>query len=137
MKGINAGVNEGEGVWIVNRTRKSADDTFPTLNPMDGKITGSSAKSELIKSKLPNSVLAKIWRLSDVDKDGFLDADEWALANYLVKLKLDSHELPNTLPEHLVPPSKRQLFPNLNASNLSTAADQSGDTASNRSYNNE
>jgi hypothetical protein len=130
-KGINAGVNEGEGVWIVNKTRKEADETFTTLNPVGGKITGSSAKLELIKSKLPNSVLAKVWRLSDCDKDGFLDTDEWALANYLVKLKLDGHELPNTLPDHLIPPSKRQLFPSLNAS-LTAALDE---TTSNRSYN--
>ena len=30
----------------------------------------SAAKSEMIKSKLPNNVLGKIWKLSDVDKDG-------------------------------------------------------------------
>lgn len=113
-EGINAGVNEGD--WIVERTRKAADDAFSSLNPVGGKITGASAKSELIKSKLPNSVLAKIWRLSDRDQDGYLDMDEWALANYLVKLKLDGFELPNTLPDHLVPPSKRKLFPSLNTS---------------------
>ena len=115
-EGINAGVNEGD--WIVERTRKEADDAFFNLNPVNGKITGASAKNELIKSKLPNSVLAKIWRLSDCDKDGYLDTDEWALSNYLVKLKLDGFELPNQLPEHLVPPSKRKLFPTLNNSNL-------------------
>lgn len=134
-EGINAGNNEGEGVWIIDKTRKEADEIFPTLNPNNGKITGSSAKSELIKSKLPNSVLAKVWRLSDYDKDGFLDLDEWALANYLVKLKLDGFELPNTLPEHLIPPTKRKLFPNLNSSNVS-ALDQS-ETRSELSYNNE
>jgi hypothetical protein len=50
---------------------------------------GTAAKSHLVKSKLPNSVLGKIWRLSDIDKDGMLDADEFALANYLVNLKLE------------------------------------------------
>lgn len=43
----------------------------------------------MIKSKLPNAVLGKIWKLSDVDKDGMLDADEFALANYLINLKLE------------------------------------------------
>ena len=81
-----------------------------------GKITGAAAKAELIKSKLPNSVLAKVWRLADYDKDGMLDCDEWALANYLIKIKVDGHELPNALPDHLVPPSKRKLYPNLNGS---------------------
>lgn len=113
-EGINAGANEGD--WIVDRTRKAADETFPTLNPTNSKITGAAAKTELIKSKLPNSVLAKIWKLSDRDQDGYLDTDEWALANYLVKLKLDGFELPNTLPDHLIPPSKRKLYPSLNNS---------------------
>lgn len=61
----------------------------------------------MVKSKLPNSVLGKIWKLSDVDKDGHLDADEFALAMHLIRIKLDGHELPTSLPDHLVPPSKR------------------------------
>ena len=82
---------------------------------------------EMIKSKLPNNVLGKIWKLSDVDKDGLLDADEFALAMHLINIKLDGekkyhyttlgpnitftilagHDLPTELPAHLVPPSKR------------------------------
>lgn len=69
--------------------------------------TRTAAKSELIKSKLPNSVLSKIWKLSDVDADGFLDAEEFALAMHLINVKLDGNELPTELPEHLIPPSKR------------------------------
>ena len=30
----------------------------------------------------------------------------------LVKIKLEGHELPNTLPDHLVPPSKRHQLAN-------------------------
>lgn len=67
----------------------------------------TAAKSELIKSKLPNSVLSKVWKLSDVDADGFLDAEEFALAMHLINVKLDGNELPTELPEHLIPPSKR------------------------------
>ena len=81
----------------------------------------------MIKSKLPNNVLGKVWKLSDVDKDGLLDADEFALAMHLINIKLDGeikyhyttrgpnitfttltgHDLPTELPAHLVPPSKR------------------------------
>jgi hypothetical protein len=113
-EGVNAGV--GESDWVVEKQRSPWDETFITLNPVAGKISGAAAKAELIKSKLPNSVLAKVWRLSDYDKDSMLDIDEWALSNYLVKLKLDGFELPNSLPDHLVPPSKRKLFPSLNTS---------------------
>jgi hypothetical protein len=61
----------------------------------------------MVKSKLPNSVLGKIWNLSDINKDGFLDSDEFALAMHLINVKLEGYDLPTTLPDHLIPPSKR------------------------------
>jgi len=67
----------------------------------------SAAKLELLKSKLPNSVLSKIWKLSDIDADGSLDIEEFALAMHLINVKLDGYELPNVLPDHLIPPSQR------------------------------
>jgi len=80
---------------------------FQSLNPINGKITGAAAKAEMVKSKLPNSILGKIWKLSDIDRDGMLDADEFALAMHLVGLKLEGHELPADLPAHLIPPGKQ------------------------------
>ncbi|RXG67547.1 Epidermal growth factor receptor substrate 15-like 1 [Armadillidium vulgare] len=74
--------------------------------------TVKAAKAEMVKSKLPNSVLGKVWKLSDIDKDGMLDADEFALAMHLINVKLDGHDIPSDpadLPEHLVPPSKRSF----------------------------
>ncbi|KAH8408016.1 hypothetical protein KR222_011105, partial [Zaprionus bogoriensis] len=126
-EGIDAGCGEHE--WICNKDKPRTDAIFNGLGPVDGKISGSSectcdiprywvvivtplcafaaAKQELIKSKLPNSVLSKIWKLSDIDCDGFLDIDEFALALHLINVKLEGCELPTVLPEHLVPPSKR------------------------------
>lgn len=72
---------------------------------------GRIAKEHMLKSKLPNSVLGRIWKHADVDKDGMLDADEFALANYLINLKLQGHEVPEKLPQHLIPPSKKSLTP--------------------------
>lgn len=62
----------------------------------------------MLKTKLPNSVLNKIWKLADIDDDGLLDSDEFALAMYLIKMKLEGFELPAALPEHLLPLSKRK-----------------------------
>ncbi|XP_054270984.1 EH domain-containing protein 3 isoform X2 [Macrosteles quadrilineatus] len=104
-EGVDAG--HGDPEWIVNKERYKYDALFDTLNPVDGKVTGAAAKSEMVKSKLPNSVLGKIWKLSDVDQDGFLDSDEFALAMHLINVKLDGHDLPPELPQHLVPPTKR------------------------------
>uniref|UniRef100_A0AAG5CQH2 Endocytosis/signaling protein ehd1 n=1 Tax=Anopheles atroparvus TaxID=41427 RepID=A0AAG5CQH2_ANOAO len=105
-EGIDAGY--GEVDWICNRDRARTDPIFESLQPIDGKISGAAAKSELIKSKLPNNVLSKIWKLSDYDQDGFLDIEEFALAMHLINVKMDGNELPTALPTHLVPPSKRR-----------------------------
>ncbi|XP_017142095.2 EH domain-containing protein 1 [Drosophila miranda] len=107
MKGEGIDAGYGEHEWICNKEKSRTDTIFNGLNPVDGKISGATAKQELIKSKLPNSVLSKIWKLSDVDGDGFLDSEEFALALHLINVKLEGCELPTVLPEHLVPPSKR------------------------------
>lgn len=83
------------------------EEVFHSLGPVNGKITGESARAELVKSKLPNAMLARIWKLSDIDQDGMLDVDEFGLALHLIKIKQDGGELPAVLPEHLIPPTKR------------------------------
>ncbi|KAG8223904.1 hypothetical protein J437_LFUL001984 [Ladona fulva] len=108
-RGEGADAGAGEPEWIVNKERDKYDAIFYTLEPIDGKVTGAAAKSAMLKSKLPNSSLSKIWKLSDVDKDGMLDADEFALAMHLIQIKLDGHDIPVELPSHLVPPSKRDF----------------------------
>ena len=80
---------------------------FNKLGPIDGKVSGTVAKSEMIKSKLPNTTLARVWKLADVDRDGALDKEEFGLAMHLIQVKLDGHEIPAELPMHLVPPTKR------------------------------
>lgn len=105
-EGASEGIDELE--WVVGRDKPTYDEIFYTLSPINGKVTGAAAKKEMVKSKLPNTVLGKIWKLADVDKDGLLDDEEFALANHLIKVKLEGHELPPTLPGHLVPPSKRR-----------------------------
>nr|XP_023011882.1 EH domain-containing protein 3-like [Leptinotarsa decemlineata] len=104
-EGVDAGA--GELDWIVSREKAKYDDIFYNLNPTDGKVTGMAAKTEMVKSKLPNSVLSKVWKLADVDKDGMLDNEEFALAMHLINIKIDGNDLPSELPDHLIPPSKR------------------------------
>ena len=106
-EGVDAGSMDTE--WIVGRERYKYDDIFQSLNPVDGKITGASAKAEMVKSKLPNTVLGRVWKLADLDKDGMLDSDEFALAMHLINIKLQGHDLPLELPDHLVPPSKKMF----------------------------
>ena len=70
---------------------------------------GTAARAEMMKSKLPNSVLRRIWALSDIDQDGQLDRDEFAVAMFLIDHKLEGNDLPDILPERVIPPAKRAL----------------------------
>ncbi len=58
-----------------------------------------------------------------------LDAEEFSLACYLVKLKLDGNELPATLPQHLMPPSKRE------GGHADTAVEATPDADTNQNQN--
>lgn len=109
--GRGEGVDEGSmdsNKWIVEKDKPKYDEIFAELNPNeDRKISGAAAKSAMVKSKLPNSVLAKIWKLADHDSDGMLNEEEFALAMHLINVKKKGHDIPNVLPEHLIPPCFR------------------------------
>ncbi|KAG7253538.1 hypothetical protein CRUP_012842 [Coryphaenoides rupestris] len=105
-EGISAG-EDGED-WIVGRDKHRYDEIFYTLMPVNGKISGVNAKKEMMNSRLPNTVLGKIWKLADCDHDGMLDDQEFALAQHLIKVKLEGYELPAELPAHLIPPGHRK-----------------------------
>uniref|UniRef100_A0A3Q1EJS0 EH-domain containing 4 n=2 Tax=Acanthochromis polyacanthus TaxID=80966 RepID=A0A3Q1EJS0_9TELE len=105
-EGISAGADAED--WIVSRDKHRYDEIFYTLMPVNGKITGNNAKREMMNSRLPNTVLGKIWKLADCDHDGMLDDEEFALAQHLIKIKLEGYELPAELPHHLVPPAHRK-----------------------------
>lgn len=105
-EGISAGADAED--WIVSREKHRYDEIFYMLMPVNGKITGVNAKKEMMNSRLPNTVLGKIWKLADCDQDGMLDDEEFALAQHLIKIKLEGYELPTELPDHLVPPSHRK-----------------------------
>ena len=62
-----------------------------------------------MRSKLPNSVLRRIWNLSDIDQDGMLDRDEFAVAMFLIDHKIGGNDIPDSLPDRLIPPSKVHL----------------------------
>ena len=97
--------------WAINTDLPKYDTVFQKLGPNpNGKISGTAAREEMLKSKLPNSVLRRVWNLSDIDKDGMLDRDEFAVCMFLIDLKLKGHDLPEELPQKLIPPSKRNLL---------------------------
>lgn len=99
---------EEEEYWVVTKDKPKYDEIFYNLAPNEGKLSGTKAKDWMVSSRLPNSVLGRIWKLSDVDRDGMLDDEEFALASHLIEVKLEGHGLPPELPNRLIPPSKRR-----------------------------
>ncbi|KAM9475670.1 epidermal growth factor receptor substrate 15 isoform 4-T4 [Clarias gariepinus] len=95
--------------WMVKPEEKlKFDAIFDSLSPVGGMLTGDKVKPVLLNSKLPVDVLGRVWELSDIDRDGMLDKDEFAVAMYLVYRALENESVPMILPLPLVPPSKRK-----------------------------
>uniref|UniRef100_A0A8C9V0K9 Epidermal growth factor receptor pathway substrate 15 like 1 n=1 Tax=Scleropages formosus TaxID=113540 RepID=A0A8C9V0K9_SCLFO len=95
--------------WAVRPEEKGKfDGIFESLAPVNGLLSGEKVKPVLINSKLPLDVLGRVWDLSDIDKDGHLDKDEFAVAMHLVYRALEKEPVPPVLPSSLVPPSKRK-----------------------------
>ncbi|KAJ7986625.1 hypothetical protein DPEC_G00341810 [Dallia pectoralis] len=95
--------------WVVKMEEKlKFDAIFDSLSPVNGMLSGEKVKPVLLNSKLPVDVLGRVWELSDLDRDGMLDRDEFAVAMYLVYRALEGESVPMSLPASLVPPSKRK-----------------------------
>uniref|UniRef100_A0A7S1CI35 Calmodulin n=1 Tax=Bicosoecida sp. CB-2014 TaxID=1486930 RepID=A0A7S1CI35_9STRA len=94
--------------WIVAAEKPAYDAMFAALaQTADGKVTGAAAKGPLLESGLAKAILRPLWELADIDKDGKLDQDEFAVAMYLVSMCTSGGSLPETLPNNMIPPSKR------------------------------
>ncbi|KAM9365144.1 intersectin-1 isoform 2-T2 [Pholidichthys leucotaenia] len=96
----------GPDVFLISvDERAKHDQQFHSLSPTaGGYITGDQAKNFFLQSGLPPPILAQIWALADMNSDGRMDIHEFSIAMKLIKLKLQGHPLPPTLP-----PSMKQL----------------------------
>ncbi|KAI7893017.1 uncharacterized protein EV154DRAFT_440444 [Mucor mucedo] len=74
-----------------------------------GLIQGKEAVEFFKNSRLPETELAHIWDLADIQQRGALSRDEFAVAMYLIHKRLAGEQLPQTLPKTLIPPSHTPL----------------------------
>uniref|UniRef100_A0A914RHI0 Uncharacterized protein n=1 Tax=Parascaris equorum TaxID=6256 RepID=A0A914RHI0_PAREQ len=95
--------------WAISSSDQAKyDSIFDGLEPVDGKVAGEKVRPVLMNSGLPSTSLAKIWELSDIDKDGKLDRIEMNIALHLVYCTLQGEPIPAVLPPSLMHPSKVQ-----------------------------
>ena len=117
---------QSQPAWDVTPTEKaSADKHFDGLDTQKrGYIESDVAVPFMLQSKLPGDVLASIWLapstyslpleshimhrdLADLNNDGRITRDGFAVAFHLIQGKLTGKEIPTTLPASLIPPSMR------------------------------
>merc|ERR1711964_605944 len=92
-------------------TRPAYDKEFRTLSLVNGKANGKQVKEAMMKaSELELSkdkkMLGSIWGLADIDKDGEMDSDEFAICMYLIDFVKEGNSLPTQLPIAMCPLSK-------------------------------
>lgn len=75
----------------------------------NGLISGAAAKPILSSSGLQTAILKRIWALSDIDRDGSLDLEEFVVARVLIEQVKAGAELPESLDEGMIPPAKRLM----------------------------
>ncbi|KAK8087271.1 hypothetical protein PG994_002245 [Apiospora phragmitis] len=99
--------------WAVTPVDKARFDQF--YNDLDktnkGFITGEEAVPFLSQSNLSEDALAQIWDLADINSEGRLTRDTFAVAMFLIRQQRTrrdgSNTVPTTLPPNLIPPSLR------------------------------
>ena len=100
--------------WLISPQDKSQfDSIFATVDTQDrGFITGDQAVGFFSNSRLPEEALAQIWDLADINSEGQLNRDEFAVAMYLIRQQrsktVGREVLPQQLPPNLVPPNMRR-----------------------------
>jgi epidermal growth factor receptor substrate 15 len=119
----------GPAQWDVTTAEKAtADRFFDNLDSQrKGYIEGDVAVPFMLESKLPGDDLAQVWcatvfsplcvctrslllshrDLADINRDGRLTRDGFAVAMHLIQGKLAGKDIPTVLPATLIPPSTR------------------------------
>lgn len=100
--------------WAIGPQEKASYDAlFKNVDTLGrGFITGEQAVRYFSNSGLPEEILAGIWDLADINSEGQLSRDEFAVAMYLIRQQGNRQQgriepLPQTLPSNLIPPSLR------------------------------
>ncbi|KAG2214433.1 hypothetical protein INT47_000989 [Mucor saturninus] len=96
---------------ITQAERQKYAEIFQARGQVNGYMSGATARDVLLNSNLPPNRLERIWDLSDIDKDGNLDFEEFCVAMHLTFDCINGNEAPISLPPSLIPANKVHLLP--------------------------
>ncbi|KAG1088272.1 hypothetical protein G6F42_020329 [Rhizopus arrhizus] len=113
--GPSSAIHEPVQQWDVSAQEKQQFDAY--FDKIDsnrvGAIQGKEAVEFFKNSRLPETDLAHIWDLADIQQRGALSRDEFAVAMHLIHKRLAGEQLPASLPKTLIPPSTNTQQPPL------------------------
>jgi len=96
--------------WALQDSADRLASSFEALGPEGGYLATKKARNVLVKTGLEKDHLRQIWNLSDIDRDGLFDLDEYVVAMFLCDAVIQKgRPIPAELPASVVPPSKRHL----------------------------
>ena len=97
--------------WALQDSADRLVGSFEALGPQGGYLSTQKARDVLVKTGLSKDQLRQIWNLSDMDRDGLFDRDEYVVAMFLCDAVIQKgRPIPAELPSSVVPPSKRHLM---------------------------
>jgi len=101
--------SDKSGNWDVPLSfQKEMEDMWGELSPEGESLSGAQLKQPLLDTGAPPEHLKKIWSLADTDKTGKLDQEQFYLVMWLAKEASEGKTPPATLPDNLIPPSKKK-----------------------------
>jgi len=102
---------ENSDYWALHDSAERLKSVFESLGPKGGFLDTKTARDVLLKTGLSKEQLRQIWELSDIDRDGYFDHEEYVVAMFLVDAVIQKKKpLPTHLPNSVVPPNKRVLL---------------------------
>eukprot|EP01083_Nonionella_stella_P308521 1088841_1 len=94
--------------WVISGSVKSKyDNIFHRICTSGSKVTGDQVRPVMVGSGVCVDDLKQIWDLADMDKDGEMDSEEFALCMFLLDELKAGKAVPSELPPEYVPPSRR------------------------------
>lgn len=105
--------------WALQDSADRLKASFEKLGPEGGYLSTEVAKDELVRTGLEKDQLRQIWNLSDIDRDGLFDHDEYVVAMFLCDAVIQKgRPIPAELPPSVVPPNKRAIIAQRKKSNM-------------------
>eukprot|EP00429_Kryptoperidinium_foliaceum_P006789 CAMPEP_0176020954 /NCGR_PEP_ID=MMETSP0120_2-20121206/10165_1 /TAXON_ID=160619 /ORGANISM="Kryptoperidinium foliaceum, Strain CCMP 1326" /LENGTH=559 /DNA_ID=CAMNT_0017354063 /DNA_START=16 /DNA_END=1692 /DNA_ORIENTATION=- len=77
------GQDDQDHYWALQESADRLLPSFEALGPEGGFLSTQKARDVLVKTGLSKDQLRQIWNLSDMDRDGLFDHDEYVVAMFL------------------------------------------------------